>query len=78
MTHKHDNTDDHARKHTAHDASSPLRAALIGAILLTSTASMALTGCIAAAAAAGAGAGYAVGHEQGEDHVTSGKHGDDD
>jgi len=39
---------------------------------------MVLSGCVAAAAAAGAGAGYAVGHEQGEDHVTSGEHGDDD
>jgi hypothetical protein len=38
-----------------------------------------LGGCLAAAAAgAGAGVGYAVGHESGEDHVSEGKHADDD
>lgn len=51
---------------------------LIAATALCLIASTQLTACIAAAAAAGAGAGYAVGHEQGEDHVTEGKHGDDD
>lgn len=56
----------------------PSQVALYTAIILTSTTAMVLSGCIAAAAAAGAGAGYAVGHEQGEDHVTSGEHGDDD
>jgi len=56
----------------------PTRVALYAAIILTSTTAMVLSGCVAAAAAAGAGAGYAVGHEQGEDHVTSGEHGDDD
>ena len=54
----------------------PTRVALYAAIILTSTTAMVLSGCVAAAAAAGAG--YAVGHEQGEDHVTSGEHGDDD
>ena len=54
------------------------RFALISFIILTSASAMTLSGCIAAAAAAGAGAGYAIGHEQGEDHVTSGEHGDDD
>ncbi|MBO6738454.1 MAG: hypothetical protein JJ916_01215 [Phycisphaerales bacterium] len=56
----------------------PSQVALYTAVILTSTTAMVLSGCIAAAAAAGAGAGYAVGHEQGEDHVTSGEHGDDD
>jgi hypothetical protein len=38
----------------------------------------AMHGCLAAAAAGGAGVGYAVGHENGEDHVREGEHGDDD
>ncbi|MBO6514612.1 MAG: hypothetical protein JJ974_11665 [Phycisphaerales bacterium] len=36
---------------------------------------IAMSGCLAAAAG---GVGYAIGHEQGEDHITEGKHGDDD
>lgn len=57
----------------------PKRIGLVAALVLTSASSMLLTGCLAAVAAgAGAGAGYAVGHEQGEDHVREGEHGDDD
>ena len=54
------------------------RRAGYGMLAASVLASLALGGCIAMAAAAGAGAGYAVGHEQGEDHVTEGVHGDDD
>lgn len=56
----------------------PARLGIIVALLLTSASSMMISGCLAAAAAAGAGAGYAVGHEQGEDHVSTGEHVDDD
>lgn len=47
-------------------------------LVLLTAATMTMSGCLAAAAAAGAGAGYAVGHEQGENHVQDGVHTDDD
>ena len=49
----------------------------LGAVMLC-FGTFAMHGCLAAAAAGGAGVGYAVGHEQGEDHVRDGEHGDDD
>ena len=63
-----------SKDHTKPNSGIPLLA-LIG---LGLASSFTMTGCIAAAAAAGAGAGYAVGHEQGEDHVSEGIHEDDD
>ena len=52
--------------------------ATVSVLLLTSASAMTLSGCLAVAAGAGAGVGYAVGHEQGEDHVSEGVHEDDD
>lgn len=65
---------DRVPKYTKPDSKiTPL--AFLGLGLATS---LSMNGCLAAAAAAGAGAGYAVGHEQGEDHVNEGVHEDDD
>ena len=55
-----------------------VNAAVLAVIGLGLVSTFSMTGCLAAAAAAGAGAGYAVGHEQGEDHVSEGVHEDDD